>query len=81
LANFSPFYFTVHNNTKVFVIIFKAELLKNKTRSIEFKFEFTDVASMAKYEQHETITLFMTEYGTMTSYQNTDDVISQPKEI
>jgi hypothetical protein len=75
-----PFSLTV-NNTKVFVIIFKAELLKNKTRSIHFKFVFQDVASMALYEQHETITLYMTENGSINSCQYTDDVISLPKEI
>ncbi len=79
-AFIQPFSLTV-NDTKVFVILLKAELLKDKTRSIGFKFKYQDVASMARYEQHETIILLAEDNGSLNSSQNMNDVISEPKEI
>lgn len=75
-----PFSLAV-NDTKVFVIILKEELLKDIRRSIRLKHVFQDVASIAKYEQHETITLFKEDNGTLNSSQHLNDVLSQPKEI
>lgn len=69
------------NDAKVFVIILKAELLKETTRSLRFKYEYQDVASIAQYEQHETIVLFKEGNGSLNSRQLTKDVISQPREI
>lgn len=75
-----PFSLTV-SDTKVFVILLKAELLKDKTRSLRFKYEYQDVASIAHYEQHETIVLLEEDNGSLNSRQQMNDVISQPKEI
>jgi len=76
----SPFSLTV-NGTKVFVIIFKAELLKEKERPLYFKFEYQDVASIAKYNQHETIILFASDNGSLNSKQDMNNIISQPEEM
>lgn len=75
-----PFSLTA-NNTKVFVIILKAELLKDNTRPIHFKFKYEDVASIARYEQNEKIILLADDNGFLNSSQNMNDVISVPVEI
>ena len=75
-----PFSLTV-SDTKVFIILLKAELVKDKARSIYFKYEYQDVASMARYEQHETIVLLQEDNGSLNSSQQLNGVISQPKEI
>lgn len=75
-----PFSLTV-NDTKIFVIILKAELLKDIRRSIQIKHVFQDVASIAKYEQHETITLLKEDNGMLKLSQHLNDLLSQPQEI
>ena len=73
-----PFSLTV-NNTKTFVVLFKAELL-DKPCSIQFKYDYQDVASIARYEQQETIVLFREDNSSLNISQQIDKVLSQPKE-
>lgn len=75
-----PFSLSV-SDSKVFVILLNAELLKDKTRSLHFKYEYQDCASIAQYEQHETIVLFEEDNGSLNSRQQMNGLISQPKEI
>ena len=69
------------NNTRVFVIILRAESLKEESRSFQFRYEYQDIASIARYEQQETIVLFKEADGSLNSRQDINDVISQPKVI
>jgi len=69
------------SDTKVFVILLKVELLKGKKRSLCFKYEYQDVASIEQYEQHETIVLIEEDNGSLNSTQQMNDIISQPEEI
>lgn len=76
----TPFSLIV-SDEKVFMIILKTELIRDTTRSLNFKYVYQDVASIAKYEQHETIILRKEESGNLNSSQNVNDIISQPEEI
>lgn len=76
----TPFSLIV-SDKMVFVIIFKAELIQDTTRYLNLKYVYQDVASIARYEQHETIILKKEKDGILNSGRNVNDVISQPEEI
>ncbi len=75
-----PFSIAV-NETKIFVVLLKAELIKDEERLIYFEFEFEDVASLAKYEQHEQLLFYKDKEEFLTSSQKMADIITMPREI
>lgn len=73
-----PGFSLVVNDQIVFVFVFAASLLRQNSREINFNFEYNDVASIGKYEQHEKIALYV-DGETLNSSQCTTDMISMPK--
>jgi hypothetical protein len=66
----------VANNSKEFIIIFKSELLdklNRRSRLIYFNFEYEDVASIGKYEQHECIELYLEDDESLNTRQAAND--------
>lgn len=77
-----PLFSIAVNEIKIFIILFRAELLKDKECSISFRFEFEDVASLAAYEQHEQILLYTDiDDGFLTSSQKMTDIITMPRDV
>jgi len=74
----------VANNSKEFIIILKSELLNKlnkRNRFIRFNFEYEDVASIGKYEQHERIELYLEDDESLNTRQAVNDILSMPKDL
>lgn len=77
LSNFS---IPVGANKTVY-IIFGKELLENNMRKIEFIFRYTDIASLAQYEQRENIWIEAWAQDSLRYYQKGNEYLSEPIEI
>jgi len=74
----------VANNSKEFIIILKSELLNKlnkRNRFIRFNFEYEDVASIGKYEQHERIELYLEDDESLNTRQTVNDILSMSKDL
>jgi len=78
---FIPAFSLVVNTSKEFVFIFRKTLAANGEHRIVFDYEYSDVATMARYKQSEVISLFCEDDGALNSRQSMDDLISMPTEV
>lgn len=76
-----PAFSLVVNTSKEFVFLFGKELVTNGEHRIVFDYEYSDVATMARYKQSEVISLFCEDDGALNSRQSMDDLISMPTEV
>ncbi len=75
-----PPFSLVANNSKEFIIILSSKLLNNHNRIIQFNFEYEDVASLGKYEQHERINFFREDDELINTSQAIENLLSMPKD-
>lgn len=75
-----PAFSLVANSSRDFVFILKKGLIEDKSRNITFDFMYSDIASMGKYSQHETICFYVEKDGTLNYSQRIEDLISMPQE-
>lgn len=76
--------FSIAKNDKLlFIIILKKELLENNNSyySLLFQLNYQDVASLAEYEQHETIDFKKDDKNNLDLSQKTNQIISSPSEV
>ncbi len=71
----------VANTSKEFIIVLKPKLLNCGNHFIRFKFEYEDVASIGKYEQHERIEFYLDDDKSLNTRQAINDSISMPKDL
>lgn len=71
----------IAGNYKEFIIILKPMLLNNRNHFIRLNFEYEDVASIGKYEQHECIEFYLEDDESLNSRQAVNDIISMPNEL
>jgi len=76
-----PFVISI-NAKKSFLIRLKSDQLVDNSLELVFRIEFSDIASISTYEQHETI-MFVKDPAdqTLTTTQQIDELLTKPQEI